>query len=102
MSPTDNTKRIDLSKRNARESDLAAQAKAANSAKALGVDIGEPLLLEEDLSPSEGWQNPQLTLNNLRVAGGEERRPVEALAPGTILPITIRVKAAFKLLPHAK
>src|SRR6266404_1717568 len=92
----DNTKRIDFQNETREKAILAAQAKAATSAKALGVDIGEPLLLEEDLSPSEGWQmNPQLTLNNLRVAGGEERRPVEALAPGTI-PITIRVKAAFK------
>ena len=61
----------------------------------------EPLLLEEDLSPSEGWHMnvPGSVLSNIRVPGGEERAPAEALAPGTI-PITIRVKAAFQLLPH--
>ena len=99
----DHTKRIDFQNQTREKAILAAMEKATASAKTLGVSIGEPLLLEEDLSQSEGWQmnRQMLAMNNLRVSGGDERRPVEALAPGTI-PITIRVKASFKLLPQAK
>ena len=96
----DHTKRIDFQNQTREKAILAAKEKAAASAKTLGAEIGAPLLLEEDLSASEGWQmsTSNVALNNLRVAGGEERSPLEALAPGTI-PISIRVKAAFQLLP---
>ena len=98
----DHTKRIDFQNQTREKAIQAAREKATASAKTLGVEIGPPLLLEEDLTPSEGWQmnwgNAVLS-NNVRAAGGEGRGPLEALAPGTI-PIRIRVKAAFQLLPH--
>ncbi len=98
----DHTKRIDFQNQTREKAILAAKAKAVASAEALGVGIGDPLLLEEDLSPSEGWQmNRNTFVNNVAVQGGQERGPAEVLAPGTI-PITIRVKATFQLLPRAK
>lgn len=98
----DHTKRIEFQNQTREKAILAAKEKATVSARTLGAEIGEPLLLEEDLSTSEGWQlNPGNAMlnNNLRAGGGEERGSMEALAPGTI-PIRIRVKAAFQLLPH--
>ncbi len=97
----DHTRRIEFQNQTREKAILAAKQKAMVSARTLGAQIGAPLLLEEDLSPSEGWQmnlNNAVLRNNLRVIGGEEREPAEALAPGTI-PIRIRVKAAFQLLP---
>ncbi len=96
----DHTRRIEFQNQTREKAILAAKEKATVSARTLGAEIGTPLLLEEDLSPSEGWEmNRNAVLNNLRVIGDEGRGPVEALAPGTI-PIRIRVKAAFQLLPH--
>jgi len=98
----DHTKRIDFQNQTREKAIQAAKDKAAASARTLGAEIGAPLLLEEDLSASEGWQmnygNAVLS-NNLRAVGGEERAPLEGLAPGTI-PIRIRVKVAFQLLPR--
>ena len=52
----DHTKRIDFQNQTREKAILAAKEKATASAKTLGVEIGPPLLLEEDLSASEGWQ----------------------------------------------
>ncbi|HYG34312.1 MAG TPA: SIMPL domain-containing protein, partial [Clostridia bacterium] len=99
----DHTKRIEFQNQTREKAILAAKEKAANSAKALGAEIGAPLLLEEDLSPSEGWQ-PYLQnrlANNVAVFNDQDRGAMGSLAPGTI-PITIRVKAAFQLVSRGK
>jgi uncharacterized protein YggE len=97
----DHTKRIDFQNQTREKAIVAAKEKAAASARALGAEIGDPLLLEEDLSPSEGWEMNfrNSVLSNVAAVGGQDRGPLEALAPGTI-PIRIRVKAAFQLVPH--
>ncbi|MEI6389486.1 MAG: SIMPL domain-containing protein [Verrucomicrobiota bacterium] len=98
----DHTGRIDFQNQTRDKAILAAKEKAAASAKTLGAEIGAPLLLEEVLSPSEGWQmtfENNLRNTNIAAEGGEGRGSPEGLAPGTI-PIRIRVKAAFQLLPH--
>ena len=98
----DHTKRIEYQNQTREKAILAAKEKAAVSAKTLGVELGAPLLLEEDLSASEGWPmgyNNLLSNGNARAISGESSGPMEALAPGTI-PIRIRVKAAFQMLTH--
>ena len=62
------------------------------------LDEGVSLLVEEEISVSEGWQRNRanLVVNNLRTLDGAETGKSESLAPGTI-PITMRVKAAFRL-----
>ncbi len=78
---------------------LAARDKARAIAETLGVKIGKPLSVEEDLSVAEGYQsrttNVLTNSNDTRWAGisaGDD--PV---APGSI-PIRARVKATFHLL----
>ena len=98
----DHTQRIDFQNETWEKAILAAREKATASAKTPGVAIGPPLLLEEDHTPSEGWQmnwGNALLNNNVRAAGVEGRGLPQALAPG-IIPIRIRVKAAFPLLPR--
>lgn len=99
----DHTKRIEYQNETRRKAILAAKDKAASLAEAVGSEIGEPLLIEEDLSVSEGWQasRANAALNNLRALGGEPSERSDGLAPGTI-PITARVKAAFRLIPKQK
>jgi uncharacterized protein YggE len=93
----DHTRRIEFQNESRRKAVLAARDKARALAEALGAVIGEPLMIEEDLSPSEGWQFQRNTsLNNLRAADAEAQGQSTGLAPGTI-PITVRVKAAFRL-----
>ena len=91
----DHTKRIDYQNETRQKAVLAAREMAATLAAALGSEIGEPLMLEEELSVSEGWQRNRanMVLNNLRSMDEAMGASTEALAPGTI-PITMRVKAA--------
>jgi uncharacterized protein YggE len=97
----DHTRRIEIQNETRDKAIRAAKDKARASAGTLGVAIGAPLLLEEDLSASEGWEVNMgaAMLSNARVSvSGEGQGPMAAIAPGTI-PIRIRVKAAFQLLP---
>ncbi len=97
----DHTKRIEYQNDTRQKAVLAAKEKAATLAKAVGSEIGEPLLIEEDISVSEAWRRNRAAqaANNLRTWAleGEDSGHSDFLAPGT-LPITIRVRAAFRLI----
>lgn len=95
----DHTKRINYQQETRQKAILAAKEKASSLAQAVGAEIGEPLLIEEDLSISEGWQRGRenKVINNLRSLDGEPSGHSDALSPGTI-PITMRVKASFRLV----
>jgi hypothetical protein len=69
-------------------------------AKAAGAEIGEALLVEEDLSIETPWLVNSVN-NNLRALPDGEQARAEGVAPGTI-PIRIRVRAAFRLLANPK
>jgi uncharacterized protein len=76
---------------------LAAREKARAIAETLGARIGEPLMVEEDLSIADGYRSqlPVSTNSNILVEapGGTD----QSVAPGTI-PVRARVKASFHLL----
>ncbi len=96
------TKRIEFQNQTREKAILAAKEKAMVSAKALGVEIGAPLLLEEDVGFAEYNQilgrdnNLRNVINTASIGdGGQEAQ--SSLAPGMI-PIRVRVKASFQLL----
>jgi uncharacterized protein YggE len=92
----DHTKRIDFQNETRRSALLAAKAKAVDLAKTLGSVLGEPLLIEEDLSINQP-EGSNIS-NNYRVDEGASAVK-EGLAPGKI-PIRIRLKVAFRLISH--
>ncbi len=75
---------------------LAARDKARALAETIGVQLGAPLLLEEDLSVAEGYRVP--TSNIVVAQVSPDRMDESSLAPGTI-PVRARVKASFRILP---
>jgi len=94
----DHSKRIDYRNETRRKALQAAKDKAGEMAKVLGAEIGEPLLVEEDLSVNEGWWIGQNYVgNNLQTVGNAKPEAPEQLSPGTI-PIRARVKVSFRLL----
>ena len=94
----DHTKRIEYQNESRIKAILAAQKKAEALVKAVGSEIGEPLLIVEDLSINEGWQrNVTTNLVSSNSSGGD--RTDEMLSPGTI-PIRMRVKVSFRLITH--
>jgi uncharacterized protein len=99
----DHSKRIGFQNETRRNALLKAKEKALDLAKTLGSEIGEPLLIEEDLWASEGWSasNPasNLVLNN--VANQNSDAAKTDVAPGRI-PIRMRVKVSFRLITHSK
>jgi len=99
----DNTKRIEHRREARRKALDAAREKATEMVKVLGSEIGEPLLVEEDLSVSEGWQGNRAAqaMNNLRTVEDAEPREDTQLALGTI-PIRARVKVSFRLVAAQK
>jgi len=98
----DHTKRIEFRNETRQKAITAAKEKAAAMAKSLGSQIGEPLLVEEDISVSDGWQwQGNLAANNLRTVSGEEQVGKGALSPGTI-PVQARIKVAFRLVTTQK
>jgi len=75
---------------------LAARDKAKAIAETLGARIGEPLIVEEDLSAVEGYRSQiPITTNTVRMEG-DPGSIDQSLAPGSI-PIRARVKALFRL-----
>lgn len=76
---------------------LAARDKAQGIAEALGARLGEPLIVDEDLSATEGWWTRAST-TNVAVSVGEAAGVDESLAPGSIT-VRARVRAVFGLLP---
>ncbi len=99
----DHSKRIEYRNETRQKAVLAAKEKAITIAKSLGAEIGEPLLVEEDIAASEGWSGNLAVqaVNNLSAIRDEERGGHGALSPGTI-PIRARVKAAFRLVAIPK
>jgi uncharacterized protein YggE len=94
----DHSKRIEYRNETRRKALQAAKDKAGDMAGVLGAEIGEPLLVEEDLSASEGWWGGlNLAENNLRTVTNEKPETPEQLSLGTI-PIKARVKVSFHLL----
>lgn len=74
----------------------AARDKAHSIAEALDVQLGAPLLVDEDLSVSEGWSSRSPIATNASYTEGEPADVEEYLAPGSI-PIRARVRAVFRL-----
>lgn len=96
----DLSKRIELQKQTRQKALLAAKEKAGVMAAALDSKIGEPLVIAEDLSVTEGWGRSGLTANNVlnaqvSIAAPDAENPA-SIAPGTI-PIRIRVTVTFRL-----
>jgi uncharacterized protein YggE len=99
----DHSKRIDFQNETRRNALLKAKEKALDLAKTLGSEIGEPLLIEEDLSASEGWAATNLNSNTLvnTYANQDAGAAKTDVSPGRI-PIRTRVKVAFRLITQAK
>jgi len=99
----DNTQRIDHRKEARRKALEAAKAKATEMVQVLGSEIAEPLLVEEDLSVSEGWQgnNAVQLMNNVSAPGDAATREAGQLSLGTIS-IRARVKVSFRLVAAPK
>jgi uncharacterized protein len=99
----DHSKRIDFQNETRRNALLKAKEKALDLAKTLGSELGEPLLIEEDLSASEGWSATNLNSNQLvnNYANQDAGAAKTDVAPGRI-PIRTRVKVAFRLITQSK
>lgn len=102
----DNSKRIEYRNETRQKALQAAKEKGAAMAKVLGSEIGEPLLVEEDLSVSEGWRGNYAaqainTVNNLQAVENGNTREDTQLSLGTI-PVRARVKVSFRLLAASK
>jgi uncharacterized protein len=95
----DHTKRIEFQNECRIKAILEAKKKAKALAESVGSEIGEPILILEDLSVNEGWQRN--VTSNLVQNSGDGDRPDETLSPGTI-PIRMRVKVSFRLITHSK
>jgi uncharacterized protein len=91
----DHTERIRLQNETRIEAVDAARMKAQTMARTLGVELGGPLVLEEDQqSPS---QPLRMSVSNVvTFSGGASESDIEQVAPGTI-PIVVRVRAVFGL-----
>lgn len=89
----DHTKRMDIQNETRQKALLAAKEKAMTLAKTLGAGIGEPLSIEEDVEVHYRY----IRNTNLRedTAGGPVSRGDLALGR---IPITMRIKASFRLV----
>lgn len=93
----DISKRIEYQNKTRQQALLAAREKAAAMAETLGARIGEPLVIEEQVSSESSWRDNRAgNLFSHVESVEEEGLPI---APGRI-PIRIRVKAAFRLVPE--
>jgi uncharacterized protein len=94
----EHSKRVDYQNDTRRKALLAARDKAADLAHTLGVELGEPLHVEEDFS-----LQPARTANYIQAQVMEVHEPSgwgaadDTLAPGTIS-IRTRVCATFRLI----
>ncbi|MDQ7827243.1 MAG: SIMPL domain-containing protein [Candidatus Eremiobacteraeota bacterium] len=92
----DHTQRIRYQNESRQKAVLAAREKARYLAETLGCEIGEPLLIEEDLE----WQK-SASMSNIKTILEDESTLGIAIAIGRI-PICTRVKVAFRLLAPGK
>lgn len=93
----DHSKRIEHQDKTRTEALIVAKKKAEAMAATLGARIGEPLLIEDDMS----YQNYAVAsrysnVNYFDSAGGESEEPL-GVSPGQI-PIKMRVKVEFRLI----
>jgi uncharacterized protein YggE len=93
----DHSKRIEYQNETRQKAALAARDKAMTLAKTLGAEVGEPLLIEEDLSMSPYGNMVQVYNRNDTATDGLRPDEVAGLSPGRI-PIKMRVKISFHLL----
>ncbi|MDB6064484.1 MAG: hypothetical protein JWR26_692 [Pedosphaera sp.] len=97
----DHTRRIQYQNETRQKAVQAAKEKAASMARALGSEISEPLLVEEDIALESPWSGNNAMYNNVRVSQNDGGAQIESVAPGTI-PIKTRVRAAFRLVTSQK
>ena len=97
----DHSQRVEYQNDTRRKALLAARDKAADLASTLGVQLGEPLYIEEDYSLHQTWgsNRAQAQVNTCYSAGGGDDMG-DTLAPGTIS-IRTRVRATFRLISPA-
>jgi uncharacterized protein YggE len=96
----DHSNRINYQNEARTKAVLAARDKARALAQTIGAQLGAPLVVEEDLSVTEGYRVPPVLTNTNVVVpqASPDRMDESPLAPGTI-PVRARVKASFRLLP---
>lgn len=90
------SRRVDLQNETRQKALAAAKDKAIAMATTLGSQIGEPLLVEEDLSVSEAYWRESF-VNYFAAPRDSEAGNEEFIALGKV-PIQIRVKVAFRLI----
>lgn len=93
----DHTERIRFQNEARVKAVLAAKEKAEAIAFTLGVHIGGPLMVEEDLSMNKSVRAGGSVFSNSISFTGENGGVEGFVAPGYI-PISVRVKGAFELL----
>lgn len=76
---------------------LAAKDKARALAETLGARIGEPLIVEEDISVAEGYRSQIPTTSNINIPVATPGGIDQPGEPGSI-PIRARVKVSFRLV----
>jgi uncharacterized protein len=93
----DNSDRIKFQNEARSQAVLAAREKAKAIAETLGAKIGQPLIVEEDISAVEGYRltTTNSSSNDVRALGSIAGQ--DQIAPGSI-PISARMKATFRLL----
>lgn len=93
----DHTDRIRIQNESRTQAVLAARDKAKAIAETLGVKIGQPLSVEEDLTAADPYlaQTTNSASNEVRWVGSSVGG--DQVAPGSI-PIRTRVKATFRIL----
>jgi len=96
----DHTDRIGLQNSTREEAVRRAKTKAADLAAILGSSLGEPLLVEEDLSAAEGWRSTSrlMVQNSIELSGAGSAG--DGLAVGRIV-IRQRVRTVFRLVSPA-
>ncbi len=75
---------------------LAAKEKAGAIAGILGTHIGQPLIVEEDLSVQDVYRGQASITSNVASWAGSPMERSQSVAPGSI-PVRARVKAIFSL-----
>ena len=93
----DSSERIKFQNEARSKAVLLAQDKAKAIADALGIPLGRPLSIEEDLSVSEGYRAQSSSRSNsVSFSGSAPADSDSSVAPGSI-PIRSGVKAIFSL-----
>lgn len=96
----DHSNRIEYQDETRKKALLAARSKAIALSEALGSEIGEPLLIEEDTSIQD-YARRSLCSNSISFVNESDFDAIESIAPGKI-PIRIRMKLSFRLITHKK